>query len=73
MTRAMLRSLYSESSTFMDMLLECSRFIDEARADPHCQKEDVLTSLENRVSLMIGKMAGHPTSSAFAIQLDGHA
>ncbi len=66
-----LRTLYTDSNTFMDMLLECSRFIDSAALDPTCSKEDVLASMENRVSLLIGKLASHPVSSTFTIDLSG--
>jgi hypothetical protein len=66
-----LRTLYTDSNTFMDMLLECSRFIDSAALDQTCTKEDVLASMENRVSLLIGKLASHPASSTFTIDLSG--
>lgn len=63
------RSFYAEPLTFMDMLLECSRYLDTARHDEGASKADVLDSMENRLSLLIGKLASQPTSAAFAIQL----
>jgi hypothetical protein len=66
---ASLRTIYAEPPTFMEMLLECSRFIDSSRHDAGSTKEDVLESMEKRVSLLIGKLASQPTSAAFAIHL----
>lgn len=51
----------------LDMLVECSQFIDRARLDPGCSKHDILESMENRLSLLVGKVASHPTSTAFAV------
>lgn len=64
-----LRTLYTDPPTFMEMLVECSQFLDRARHDEGCKKQDVLESLENRLSLLIGKLASQPTSAAFAIRL----
>jgi hypothetical protein len=55
--------------TFMDMLLECSHFLDDARRDEGATKGDVLDSMERRLSLLIGKLASQPTSATFAVQL----
>lgn len=64
-----LRTIYTDPPTFMEMLLECSRYLDTARHDEGCKKTDVLESMENRLSLLIGKLASQPTSAAFAIRL----
>jgi hypothetical protein len=62
-----LRTVYAESLTFMDMLLECSQFIDKSRHDPTSSKMDVLDSLETRVSLLVGKVVSQPTCAAFVV------
>jgi hypothetical protein len=62
-----LRMVYTDPPTFMGMLLECGEFIDRARQDAHCSKDDVLDSMETRLSLLVGKLASQPTSAAFAI------
>jgi len=65
---SILRNYYAEQApTLLDMLVECSHFIDRARTDAGCSKMDVLESMETRVSLLIGKVVSHPTSTAFAI------
>jgi hypothetical protein len=64
-----LRTIYAEPHTFMAMLLECSQFIDKARHDATSSKADALDSMENRVSLLIGKLASQPTSAAFSVYL----
>lgn len=62
-----LRNFYAQPLSFMDMLVECSQFIDHARQDPGCSKMDALESLENRLSLLIGKLAGQPTCTEFTV------
>jgi len=64
-----LRTLHADPPTFMEMLVECSQFLDRARHDEGCTKHDVLESMENRLSMLIGKLASQPTSAAFAIPL----
>ena len=67
MSQLALRSIYAEPPTFMEMLLECSQFIDKARHDPTSTKGDVLDSMETRVSFLVGKLASYPTSAAFVM------
>ncbi len=62
-----LRSIYAEPPTFMEMLLECSQFIDKSRHDPTSSKGNVLDSMEMRVSFLVGKLASHPTCSSFVV------
>lgn len=61
------RTLYADPKTFMETLLECSEFIDKSRLDPHSTKEDVLDSMETRLSFLIGKMVASPTCMPFRI------
>lgn len=61
------RTLYAEPKTFMEALLECSTFIDKVRKDPAYTKEDVLDSMETRLSFLVGKMATSPTCMPFKI------
>ncbi len=62
-------NIYATPKTFMDMLVECAQFLDRARQDEGCSKADVLDSLENRLSLLAGKLASHPACSEFRIEL----
>ena len=64
-----IRSIYAEPPTLMEMLIECSQFIDKARHDPTSSKMDVLDSMETRVSFLVGKLASSPTCAAFAVFL----
>ncbi len=61
------RTLYAEPKTFMESMLECSEFIDKVRKDPAFSKDDVLDSMEARISFLIGKMAASPTCMPFKI------
>lgn len=67
----MTESFYSTPKTFMEMLLECSEFIDHQRLDPHSTKADVLDSMEKRVSFLVGKMAAYPVCTSFRIMQPG--
>ncbi len=67
---AFTRTIYTEPPTFLGMLLDCTQYIDKCRHDPTCSKEDVLDSMENRLSLLVGKMAAYPSSAAFQVLLD---
>jgi hypothetical protein len=64
-------NIYVSPKTFMDMLLECAQFIERARHDETSTvtKADVLDSTENRLSLLVGKMASQPASCTFHIEL----
>jgi hypothetical protein len=62
-------NIYANPPTFMEMLVECSQFIEKSRYDQTCSKNDVLDSMENRLSLLVGKMASQPTCSAFRVEL----
>jgi hypothetical protein len=64
---ASLRAIYTQPPTFMEMLLECSQFIDKARHDPVSSKMDLLDSMETRLSLLVGKLVSQPTSATLAI------
>lgn len=60
-------NVYANPPTFMEMLVECAQFIDKARHDATSTKADVLDSMENRISLLAGKLAAQPTCTAYAI------
>ena len=57
----------------MEMLLECSSFIEKCRHDRLGSKDDLLDSMERRISLLIGKMASYPTCTSFYVMLDPNA
>ena len=61
------RTLYADPKSLLDSMLECSEFIDKARKDPAFTKDDVLDSMEARLSFLIGKMAVSPTCMPFKI------
>ena len=65
-----LRNIYADPRSFLQMLLECSQFVERARHDPTNSKADVLDSLETRLSLLIGKLLAHPTASTFSVFVD---
>jgi hypothetical protein len=58
--------VYATPLTLMDMLVECAQFIDKSRLDESA-KADVLDSMERRITLLVGKIVAHPTSTAYAI------
>ena len=64
---SVLRSIYATPKTLLEMLIECAQFIDTARQDPGYSKLDVLESMENRMSLLVGKLVAQPTCGTFTI------
>jgi len=58
---------YANPSTFMDVLLSASRYLEEARESEMTTKQDVIDSMESRVSVMMGKLASVPTTTSFCI------
>jgi hypothetical protein len=64
-------NIYADPKTFLEMLVECAQFIERSRHDATSTKEDVLDSMENRLSLLVGKMASHPASTAFHVPMAG--
>ena len=64
---SVLRSIYATPKTLLEMLIECGQFIDTARQDQGYSKLDVLESMENRISLLVGKLVAQPTCAAFTI------
>ena len=68
-SQSLANNIYATPLTFMDMLVECSQFIEKARHDPTHTKEDVLDSMENRLSLLVGKMASSPMCTTFHVEL----
>lgn len=63
--------IYANPPTFMEMLLEFTNYIEHARQEPTTTKTDVLDSMENRMSLLVGKLASHPTCTAFVLSMGG--
>ena len=60
-------SFYCTPCTFLDLLLEQAKYIEQQRHDPSSTKEDVLDSMERRISFLVGKMVAHPVSTTFRI------
>jgi uncharacterized membrane protein len=53
--------------TFLAMLLETSGFLEHASKDAQMTKEELIMSVENRVSIMISKAVVAPMGSSFSI------
>ncbi len=64
------RTFYYSHCTFFEMLLELAADAARFRLDPGMTKEDVLDSVERRVSFLVGKLAVTPTCTAFQVLSD---
>jgi hypothetical protein len=69
MAASLANNIYADPKTFLEMLVECAQFIERARHDVTSTKEDVLDSMENRLSMLVGKMVSHPASTVFHVPL----
>ena len=52
---------------FIQALLETSNFIESASIDEAITKEELIKSMENRISLLIAKAVTAPTGGSFSI------
>ena len=52
---------------FIESLLEASNFIESASKDDMITKEELIKSMENRISLLIAKAVAAPTGGSFSI------
>ena len=52
---------------FVEALLEASNFIESASTDDAMTKEELIKSMENRISLLIAKAVTAPTGGSFSI------
>ena len=51
---------------FLQALLEASNFLESCK-ESDISKEELINSMENRLSLLIGKSVSAPTGGSFAI------
>jgi hypothetical protein len=51
---------------FLQALLETSNFLDSCK-ESDISKADLISSMENRISLLIGKSVSAPTGGSFSI------
>lgn len=60
-------SIYADSTTFYEQLLETTHYLDKCKTDKSITKEDVVESMENRMCMLLGKLISVPTSTSFAL------
>jgi hypothetical protein len=53
--------------TFFDALQESIKYVEESRLNEATSKTDVLDSIENRLSFIMAKLLGAPTSTSFCM------
>lgn len=51
---------------FLQALLETSKFIEGCKGSD-ITKEDMISSMENRISLLVGKAVAAPTGCSFSV------
>ena len=52
---------------YFEALCETMEFLRAARADESLGKDDVLDSMENRVSFLLTKLLATPTTTSFSL------
>lgn len=52
---------------FLQALLETSNYLESCRSNDGISKEELIHSMENRISLLIGKAVSAPTGASFSI------
>ena len=54
-------------NTFLEMLLEAGQFLEGAASNEQITKEELIMSMENRISIMVSKAVMEPMGSNFSI------
>ncbi len=57
----------SYPKTFLEAIMETMQYVERCRDNDGIKKNDVLDSMENRLSFMLRKMVAQPTSTSFCV------
>jgi hypothetical protein len=60
-------AVYESPQTLMQLLVETCELLEKYKDDPLVKKEDVIDSMEEKLSLLIGKIITVPTYTSFAL------
>jgi hypothetical protein len=53
--------------TFLESLMDATNYLDAASRNDEISKEDLIKSMETKLSIIIGKMVAAPTGDMFNI------
>jgi hypothetical protein len=60
-------SAYAQPSTFMEVLLDTTNMLEKYKHDTLVTKEDLVESMESRLSLIMGKFIAMPINTSFSL------
>lgn len=60
-------SAYYRPQTMMELLIESSEFLEGAKNDKGMTKEDLIECMEERVSVIMGKLVAVPSATSFSM------
>ena len=60
-------SFYAQDQSFLSLLLEAGHYLDQCRENAQVSKDDVLDSMEHRLSVLTGKLVASPASAAYCV------
>jgi hypothetical protein len=58
---------YSQPTTFMEVLIETAQYLEHSKTNTSITKEHLIESMENRISILVGKLTSVPTTTSFCI------
>lgn len=61
----MAASVYHKSSTFLEVLVETCQLLDKYKDDASVTKLDVIETMEDKLSILSGKLIALPTATSF--------
>ena len=59
-------SFYAPDQSFLSLLLEAGHYLDQCWENAQVSKDDVLHLMEQRLSVLTGKLVASPTSTAYS-------
>lgn len=60
-------SVYATPCTFMEILLDTTNMLEKYKHDTTVTKEDLVESMESRLSLLMGKFISMPINTSFSL------
>lgn len=62
-----METAFQAPRNFFESLRGCVAYLERCKADPGMSKDDVIDGIEERVSVMMGKVLSEPTATSFCV------
>jgi lipoate-protein ligase A len=62
-----METAFQQPRNFFESLRSCVAYLERCKKDPGMNKEDVIDGIEERVSVMMGKVLSEPTATSYCV------